>query len=144
MEDKCRQEVLDLHQFFEDWFMGRLADDDKSFARFSSVMDDTFRIVSPAGTMTPIPALSKGLRGAHGAWDKGGAPVGRIWIENVDVRLLSDTLALVTYEEWQEQAQPAKGRQSTALFEVDVNTPNGVRWLHVHETWLPPSAESSE
>ena len=31
------------------------------------------------------------------------------------------------------------GRVSTAVFRERADTPNGLAWLHVHETWLPPA-----
>lgn len=53
------------------------------------------------------------------------------------LRQLSAKHVLVTYEEWQRHAlasmPPDNGRLSTALFDCA----DGLRWLHVHETWLP-------
>ena len=49
-------------------------------------------------------------------------------------------MAIVTYEEWQTFEGVEKGRLSTAVFERHPAMPNRVRWLSVHETWLPPAA----
>jgi hypothetical protein len=57
-------------------------------------------------------------------------------VKEVAVRLLSPQLALTTYEEWQEIEGKVTARVSTAVFKQKANTPNGVEWLHVHETWL--------
>jgi hypothetical protein len=48
-------------------------------------------------------------------------------------------LCLVTYEEWQHLSGTASGRISSAWFRARSDTPHGVEWLHVHETWLPDS-----
>ena len=132
MENRCQQEIVELHQFFQDWFTGVLLADDAAFARFSQVLGDTFIIISPDGRALSRNPLLESLRGMHGA-HKGQ----RIWIENVQLRHQADNLALVTYEEWQEVAENKTGRLSTVLFQVKPDTPNGLEWLHVHETWLP-------
>ena len=143
MTMQSEQEVLDLHAFFQDWFQGLLPKTDESFARFADVMDPDFHIISPAGRLTSIKDLGPGLRGVHGKWRRASneADASRIWIENIQVHELAGDLALVTYEEWQVAEGPAKGRLSTAVFRRDPQTPNGVRWLHVHETWLPADDE---
>ena len=134
MESRCSREVQELHQFFQDWFTAALPDEDSSFARFSNVVADGFAIITPEGRTLERDLLLTGLRGAHGSWADGG----RIWIENLNVRRTVGDLALVTYEEWQESEGQTRGRLSTALFRESAVTPNGVEWLHVHETWLPP------
>lgn len=139
METACKQEVVDLHRFFQEWFRGELPKTDAAFERFAGVMNGSFHIVSPAGRKTAIEPLKKGLHGAHGSWSSASveSPGSKIWIENMHFQKLSDDLGFVTYEEWQIKDGPAKGRLSTAIFERDSQAPNGVRWLHVHETWLP-------
>ncbi|MFX0092506.1 MAG: hypothetical protein ACFFBD_12150 [Candidatus Hodarchaeota archaeon] len=43
---------------------------------------------------------------------------------------------MTTYEEWQEIDGQTIARLSTALFRKCFDAPNGVEWLHAHETWL--------
>ena len=145
MEALCTQEVIDLHQFFQDWFQGVLPKTDHAFARFAGVMDPAFHIVTPSGRKISIDTLGPGLRQAHGTWtrDSDEGQGSRIWIKNTEVRPLTEELALVTYEEWQTRTGTTKGRLSTAILQRDPEAPNGVRWLHVHETWLPERNEAS-
>ena len=131
LEENCTREVIALHQFFEDWFKGILADTDENYARLTAVLHPTFHIINPNGTITDYPDLVAGLRQGHGS-----RPDFRLWVEKVMVRPLSPTLALVTYEEWQEIAGKVTARVSTAVFQQAANTPHNVQWLHVHETWL--------
>ena len=131
MEKRCRDEVLELHRFFQDWFNAVLEPD--GFSRFADVMADGFVIVTPEGRLRDLGELSDGLRRAHGAW-KGE---GRIWIEDVRLHRVEGDVAVVTYEEWQDVRGEIKGRLSTALFRRREGIPNGVEWLHVHEVWLP-------
>ena len=136
MEQRCNDEVVQLHQFFEDWFNGILPPTDVAFDRFSSVMAEGFVIISPNGELTERDELLERLRAAHGIWRELSRP-GRIWIENLQVRHQVGDQTLVLYEEWQEIEGESRGRLSTALFRRREATPNGVEWVHVHEVWLP-------
>jgi hypothetical protein len=131
MDERCRKEVIELHQFFQDWSNGKLEESDASFERFSGVMAESFEIISPDGGRMKRAEILGRVRGGHGAGQGS-----RIWIENYASRPLTDGFLLVTYEEWQEEGGEKRGRVSTALFRERSHTPNGVVWLHVHETWL--------
>lgn len=133
MRQRCEREVVELHRFFEDWFYGRTDD----FSRAEAALADDFVMVSPRGEVRSRQALLDGLRQAHGC-RRGDAFT--IRIDNCEVRAVEFGLALVTYEEYQQLNEREAGRISTALFRVDPNAPCGVRWLHLHETWLPGNA----
>lgn len=133
LRDRCEDEVLGLHRFFERWYRGELEASGEDFARVSDVLTEDFRMVEPGGGVVARGELLTGLRSNHGT-----KPAGfRIRIENVFYRTLGRGLAAVTYEEWHEAGTRVKGRVSTAIFRDQANTPNGVEWVHVHETWLP-------
>ena len=136
MEQRCNDEVVQLHQFFQDWFNGVLPPTDVAFGRFSSVMAEGFVIISPNGELTERDELLERLQAAHGIWREMSRP-GRIWIENLQVRHQVGNQVLVHYEEWQEIEGESRGRLSTALFRRREGAPNGIEWLHVHEVWLP-------
>ncbi len=135
--ESCRKEIIELHQFFQDWFHGVLPDTPEALARFSGVMAAEFRIVSPEGRMTARPALVEAIKKAYGVHRDIAF---RIWIEDAQVRSLAPDLWLATYQEWQQTGAARKGRLSTALFRADPSAPNGLAWLHVHETWLPEAS----
>ena len=66
MDERCQKEVIELHQFFQDWFNGKLESSDESFKRFSGVMEKSFEIISPdGGRMTRAEILGR-VRGGHG------------------------------------------------------------------------------
>ncbi len=129
-----KKEIVELHQFFQDWFNGTIPNDEATFARFANVLDASFAIVSPAGKLATRDALLSGL---HKAYAHSEQNPGRIWIENVVVRQEEAGFILVTYEEWQSFNDVTNGRYSTVIFIPSANSPNGLHWLHVHETWLP-------
>ncbi len=133
MRQHCEREVVELHQFFEDWFCG-LTD---AFERVEAALADNFVLISPRGEMRTREKLLEDLRVARGC--RRGDPF-EIRIEACEVRAVEFGLALVTFEEWQRLGEREAGRVSTALFRVDREAPCGVRWMHLHETWLPGNA----
>ena len=71
MENSCRSEIEELHQFFQDWFNGVLPETDASFARFAEVMAADFEMVAPNGRATTITALQPALRHRYNSWQNG-------------------------------------------------------------------------
>lgn len=141
MIEACEQEIHELHEFFQEWFAGRLPANDEAFARFAQAMGPDFQMITPGGERVARGALLDGLRGAHGS-----QPDCRIWIENLSSRELTKDVCLVTYEEWQGSGDDARGRLSSALLRRAAGAPRAVEWLHLHEVWLPaqtsPQAEA--
>lgn len=135
MDERCRREVGELHEFFQGWFNGVLEDSGEAFGRMADVMGEGFELIGPDGRRRGREVLLGDVRGAHGM-ARGESPPMRIRIEELRGRPLADDLYLVTYEEWQARRGQERGRLSTAVFRRREGTPNGVEWLHVHEVWL--------
>jgi hypothetical protein len=135
VETRCRNEVIELHRFFEDWYNGVIEESDEQFSRLEMALGEGFLIISPDGRKTARKPLLTSLRRLHASHCNDPSPF-RIWIGNVTVRPLTERIVLVTYEEWQENDGERKGRLSSALFRNNAKGPNGLEWLHVHETWL--------
>jgi len=131
MIENCKKEIITLHRFFEEWFKGNLPDDEKTFSRITGVLDDEFLIVSPDGNITDKPGLTAGLKMAHSRWD-----TGTIQIKNINGRYISGDICLLMYEEWQTTPEETTTRLSSALFQKEENAFNGVKWIHLHETWI--------
>ncbi|MEN9938128.1 MAG: hypothetical protein RLZZ387_4707 [Chloroflexota bacterium] len=127
-------EIVELHAFFEQWLGGTLPDTDAAFARLVDTMAPTFAIVTPAGRLVERAELLPQLRTAHSS-----RPGWRMWIERPVLRFQHGALTGATYEEWQRHVDGVvTARLSTVIFHPQPGTPNGLAWLHVHETWLPP------
>ena len=137
METRCRNEINELHQFFQDWFTGELSATDENFERVIGVLHENFTIISPDGSlMKRVPLLAL-LREGHGTRQDF-----RIWIEDFRLHHYDGDLGLATYQEWQKSPEGTTVRLSTALFLENEGSPNRLAWLHVHETWLALPAES--
>ena len=133
MITRIENEITQLHQFFQDWYNNQLTPTDVNFARCVDVLSKDFSIIFPSGDMVQCQPLLDTLRKAHNSRD--GM---RIWIENVQALHQIGGVILATYEEWQEIEGQVTARLSSVLFREAQSTPNGVSWLHVHETWITP------
>lgn len=128
---RCQQEIEALHRFFEDWLGGTCPNTDAAFDRVRQALAPSFHLIHPEGRMMSRENILSGLRKNHG-----GHPDLTIQIRNVQLLQTGDDLLVATYEEWQENDATTDGRLSTVAFCCDAESPNGLRWQHVHETWL--------
>jgi hypothetical protein len=101
-------------------------------ARVEAALGADFTIVPPRGCIVPRAELMAGLEQERGTRQI------RIRVENVEVRWQARDAVLATYEEWHEHATYTTTRLSTVLFSIDDTAPGGLRWQHVHETWIQP------
>ena len=118
-------EVRELHTFFERWYSGVAALSE--FSRLD-VLADSFVLIGPDGRSSNVEQVRAFVETAYGR-----RPTG-FTIRNVAVR---PHAPVGTYEEWQTVGDVTTRRISTAVMMPDPGTPNGLRWVHLHETWLP-------
>jgi hypothetical protein len=129
------REIEELHQFFQDWFTGAIPQTETHFARVTAALTPGFILISPNGSLAEYATVIEWLRNGYGT-----RPGFRLWTDQIAVRQANADLMLVTYREWQQRDQATNARLSSALFQTWADAPNGVQWLHVHETWLPSSS----
>jgi hypothetical protein len=135
MQAQCQREVVELHAFLVGWMTAAVPRSVATFARFADVLADGFALISPRGVFTERRPLLRELEAAYGIHGAGEVPF-NIEVRNFRHRYTEGMLCLVTYEEWQQLAGAATGCLSSAWFRARSDTPHGVEWLHVHETWL--------
>lgn len=133
MEDIIISEIQALHQFFQDWFTGSIAETEANFARVTSVLHPHFCLVAPDGQLSDRATVLRWIWKGYGT-----RPDFQLWAEQTVLRHRTNQLALATYEEWQQTPGSQTVRLSSALFQRRLDAPHGVEWLHVHETWLRP------
>ena len=132
MRTKIVTEIISLHEFFSAWFRG---DSDATIGRLETALDQRFVMISPNGARIDRADVISAVEAGHGS-----RPI-TIRIKQPDVSWVHDDFGLATYEEWQESDSDTTGRVSTALFRADPAAPNGVVWMHLHETWITPSTD---
>lgn len=118
-------EVRELHVFFERWFAGTA--DPEELERLD-VLGDTFQMVAPDGRLQACNEVRSAIELAFGR-----RPM-QIEIRNVRVHPIAP---VGVYEEWQTIDGHVTGRVSSAVMGNNPSAPNGLLWLHLHETWLP-------
>lgn len=137
LRESARQEIRQLHFFFQEWFNGRLPQDEASFARFTQVMAADFSFIAPSANAIDRASLVQALWQGHGRdLAEGGS---RVWTENEQLRPLDPSgqgLWLGVYDEHSLQNGKHSIRRSSVILSPDTAAPLGWVWRHVHETWL--------
>ena len=118
-------EVRELHAFFGRWYSGVA---DRSESSRLDALADTFVMIGPDGRTAGVEEVRAMIRSAYGQ-----RPID-FMIKNITVRR---DVPVVTYEEWQTLSGATTGRLSTAVMTLAPHQPNGLQWVHLHETWLP-------
>ena len=137
MQEQVKSEVEALHQFFVGWFSGSLPSE-RFETDFRGRFDQSFLLIPPGGMLLTLDEFASGVRAAQGS-----NPDFRIAIRNVTVRQLFDGHALATYEEWQHHALASIPAENARLASVIFALNEPLRWVHVHETWLPKSVSQT-
>ena len=136
LENDVRVEIVEMHQFFVDWFSGKA--EQSVFDEFTSRFDNKVKYIGTGGALLDRTALLDYLGGARGI----GSDF-RIAIRDVQIQHLSDSHIIATYTEWQRQAtfsdRPENGRRTTLV----LSKSKPFRWIHIHETWLPEAIEKA-
>lgn len=142
IREACHQEIVRLHRFFVDWYHGTLPPSDQAWSVLPNALAAQFELISPGGHILPLAALLETLRAAHASRDP---ELGfRIWIREFECRHVCEETVIATYQEWQHLEGRDQGRQSTVIFERCGPEGIDLRWLHVHETWLPSDTAPSD
>ena len=92
------------------------------------MLADSFVMIGPDGRTSNVQQVRSFVEAAYGR-----RPT-EFRIRNVAVR---PRTSVCTYEEWQIADGITTGRISTAVMMPEPAMPNGLRWMHLHETWLP-------
>ena len=140
---QIQAEVVQLHEFFVDWFNGTCEHSEAYFdTHFVSRFDDEYQMVMPNGVLFTRATMFPEMYNAYGSSQF------KIQVRKIEARDVGADLSIATYEEWQKGAlnsEPSNnGRVSSGLFRTDASAPNGVRWVHLQETWLPAEVMAAD
>lgn len=135
IERRCRREIDELHDFFEDWFNGDIEQSSETFERFESVIAPGFVLIDLEGAAVPRDQLVPAIRDRWGHRDEQDEPIA-IDTDAIELLRSEGELHLVTYIEHQRVGDSSNDRRSSVLFRESDGAPNGLEWLHVHETLI--------
>ena len=120
LEQRCKAEIVELHQVFEDWFSAS-EESSVDFDRFAEVLAPDLTMVSPDGRLVEAEELLAALGEVCGS-----KPGLRIWIDSVRVLHRSGDMTVALYEERQKSDGGEKLRVSTPAFQDSEENPNGL------------------
>lgn len=132
LEQRVETEITELHAFFEHWFSGQFKERDDVFQRVENALHPDFEIITPKGDRLDQSEILDSIRAGFDAHSELS-----IDLKNIELFHVGSDVAVATFEEWQtEPPEGPTGRLSTVVFTLDDDGPNGLRWLHLQETWL--------
>ncbi len=120
-------EIVELHDFFEEYFLGRIA----SLARAEAAFGPKFTFVGPNAETRNRASVIQMLADGH-------AHAEQLKITTTDHQLLleSPDAIVATYVEHHELADTSNHRLTTVVFVPDPDAPNGLLWHRAQETWM--------
>ncbi len=121
-------EIVELHDFFEDYFLGKTA----SLNRAKDAFGPKFTFVGPDGQTRNRASVIQMLADGH-------AHTEQLKITTTDHQLLLETpdAVVATYVEQHELSEGRTNhRLTTVVFIPDDDAPNGLVWHRAQETWL--------
>lgn len=125
------REVVEFKLFKVKWLLGQVSNTEKAFARLSGVISNGAKTISPEGIESNTAELLDGLRKKYGSMC--GLEL-RVWFDNIRVQKLAEQVYLVTWQQWEQLAGERRGYFVSAILILKAGTPNGLEWLHFHET----------
>ena len=135
---RAAREVRELHALFQAWFTGRVPKSSECFARVELAWPTHFTMVTPQGERVESAALLESTFEQHGNY-----PSQKIRIEKLSVtHSFNPGIAVVVYEEWHVDESETEGRLCSATLVTQPEAPNGVQWLHIHESVLRGEADA--
>jgi hypothetical protein len=125
---RVRAEVVRLHVLIE----GLLTGADRDVTEFVRAHAADFTLTEPGGRTWDRAEVSAMIEGARGA-----VPGLRIAIEDVRVVAADGAFVAATYREAHTRADGSGDvRAATVVFVREESAPYGLRWRHLHETWV--------
>ena len=131
------KEIVDLHDFFTEWFNGT-ADRDQLEPRFASRLHKDVQFIPPEGQVIGGAFLREGISRGYGT----NADF-RSHIRDVNIRYERGDLVLATYTEWQTGSKVSAEANNARITTVLMEMTDPLTWLHIQETWLPEAVRKA-
>ncbi len=137
IHDQVRIEIEELHTFFCDWFAGNLPKTDFD-SKFTTPLAPDLVFIPPAGKLLGLAELSTAICKGYAS-----NPKFRVQIRRVTIQREFDGYVLATYEEWQRNALASTPADNSRIATVVFKIGDPLKWVHIHETWLPEVVKNS-
>ena len=135
LAERAIAEVEALHAFFVRWLDAADPDPAMTPERFTGAAAAGFRLIAPSGGVLDRRTVVDWLAASRASRGTRERPF-RIWTEDIRAEAIVPGVCLVTYVERQDVPDGPNARRSTAVMVEQEGAPNGVAWLHVHETHI--------
>ncbi len=118
-------EIDELHAWFEAYFLAL----ESSTDRMEVALASGFTMTDPSGATSSRQEVIATVVAGHGHAES-------LVIETSDHRLIhaGDEVIVAGYTETHHLRDRRNDRRTTVVFVADSQGPNGLRWLHAHET----------
>ncbi|XP_027176070.1 sucrose-phosphatase 1 [Coffea eugenioides] len=137
-------EVVKFNLFFERWRRAEVEKSELYLANMKAVCCPSGVLVHPSGIEKLLGDCVNAFRTCYG--DQQGKGY-RVWVDQVLPTQVGSDSWLVKYKKWELSGEKQKGCLTTVLLSSKgVSVPEGLTWVHVHQTWLDgagPTDDSS-
>jgi hypothetical protein len=132
LEHNAIAEIVTLHEFFQDWYRGKVEDTDDTFDRLMTAMHADFKIVVPDASVFDREQIASIVRAQHKA-----DPEASFSIEDISIVSRQRDIVICQYTERRSLGDQYDLIKCTAVFKHDRWAPNNVQWLALQETFVP-------
>lgn len=135
-------EVVKLNLFFERWRRAEVEKFELYLANMKAVCCPSGVLIHPSGTEKLLGDCVNAFRTCYG--DQKGKSY-RVWVDQVLPTQVGSNSWLVKYKKWELSGEKQKGCLTTVLLSSKgVSVPEGLTWVHVHQTWLDGAAPTDD
>lgn len=134
MSGRWQTEIIELHEFFEAYFLGTIPLD--ALGRADAAFHHDFTMVGPHGELRNRATILQMLHDGH-------AHTRQLEISTSDHTLViddADTVVATYVERHHQPDDHDNARRTVVVFVRDEAAPNGLAWRHAQETWLDRGA----
>lgn len=129
MSDRYEREFVELYTFFRTWFRGEVEKSEAAISRLADVCAQAFTLVTDTGDVLSRDEVLKWFFDRHGS-----APAYDFRVEEAAVRQQHGDVTICTFTLRVGREGPGDPVLQTAVFREEPSAPNGVVFLHAHNT----------
>ena len=131
MNNQIQKEIVQIHQYFENWYNGSCSKDDAEFdLNVSNRFCDNFKIVMPDGTLYQKNEILSVIKDGFGT-----SRDFKIEIKMISAEAIEKDIFLALYEEWHtEPGSNKEGRIAAVILKKNDQCLLGFEWVHCHES----------